>query len=572
MKKFFITTLLNAFFLAVMTAGNAPTLSIYSPVTEPLHEVRAVWLTTIGGIDWPHSYAQPYQPRSVEVQQRELCQILDRLVKANINTVIIQTRIRATTIFPSDMEPWDGCLSGKPGQSPGYDALAYAINECHKRGLKVHAWVVTIPCGKWNGAGCKNLRKTHPELLKKIGDEGFLNPENPRTADYLARFCGDLTSRYDIDGIHLDYIRYPDTWGKIGNRERGRDNITRIVRAIASEVRDIKPWVQLSCSPVGKYADTKRQWSHGWNARDAVCQDVHLWLKEGLMDAIYPMMYFKNENFYPFAIDWQERSEGRIVAPGLGIYFMHPREKNWPITDITRQLHVLRQYGMGNCMFRSKFFTDNTKGLYNYFADGFATLPALQPAMTWLNDTKPASPSYVNFTGNVVSWGEEVQGFKGSRVQDVTYNLYGSDVMPVDVSKAENLLAANLTDKQINVGNAGAIRYFAVTATDRYGNESKPSFSYATGHEETPVPSAPTMLPYSNGVVTLNGTDAAAGKLMIVTSAYGNDICSAIVSRYAGNITIRTGKLSAGLYKVYTIYKKGHRHLLGYFAVEPEKN
>ena len=53
MKKFFITTLFNAFFLAVMTAGNTPTLSIYSPVTEPLHEVRAVWLTTIGGIDWP---------------------------------------------------------------------------------------------------------------------------------------------------------------------------------------------------------------------------------------------------------------------------------------------------------------------------------------------------------------------------------------------------------------------------------------------------------------------------------------------------------------------------------------
>ena len=147
MKNFFLTTLLNAIFLASLTAGNTPTLSTYSPTDSPLHEVRAVWLTTIGGIDWPHSYAQPYQPRSVEVQQRELCQILDRLVKANINTVIIQTRIRATTIFPSDMEPWDGCLSGKPGQSPGYDALSFAIDECHKRGLKVHAWVVTIPCG-----------------------------------------------------------------------------------------------------------------------------------------------------------------------------------------------------------------------------------------------------------------------------------------------------------------------------------------------------------------------------------------------------------------------------------------
>ncbi len=567
MKNFFITTLINAFFLASLTAGNAPTFSTHSPATEPLHEVRAVWLTTIGGIDWPHTYANTTS--AMLAQQRELCDILDRLASANINTVIIQTRVRATTIFPSDMEPWDGCLSGKPGLSPGYDALAYAINECHKRGMKVHAWVVTIPCGKWNGAGCKNLRKTHPQLLRKIGEDGFMNPENPGTADYLARFCGNLVSNYDIDGIHLDYIRYPDTWGKISSKERGREHITRIVRAIAAEVRERKPWVQLSCSPVGKYADTKRQSSRGWNARDIVCQDVALWLKEGLMDAIYPMIYFRNEHFYPFAIDWQERSQGKIVAPGLGIYFMHPREKNWPITDITRQLHVLRQYGMGNCMFRSKFFTDNTKGLYNYYADGYATMPALQPAMTWLNNSVPTKPSHVSFTGSVVSWGGKVKEFYSSIVQDVTYNLYGSDVIPVDVNKAENLLAANLTDTQINIGNAGSIRYFAVTATDRYGNESKPSFSYTSDQEEQNVPSAPTMLPYSNGVVTLNGTDASVGKLVIISSAYGNDIHSAIVTHYAGNIAICTGSLSAGLYKVYIINKKDHKHLLGYFAVEP---
>ena len=556
MKNFFLTTLINAFFLATLTAGNTPTLSTYSPAAEPLHEVRAVWLTTIGGIDWPHSFANNGGGQAL--QQKELCQILDRLANANINTIILQTRVRATTIFPSDMEPWDGCLSGKPGQSPGYDALQFAIDECHKRGMKVHAWVVTIPCGKWNGAGCKNLRKTHPELLKKIGDEGFMNPENSGTADYLARFCGDLVSRYDIDGIHLDYIRYPDTWGKIAKKERGRECITHIVRAIASEVRERKPWIQMSCSPVGKYADTKRQWSHGWNARDVVCQDVALWLKEGLMDAIYPMMYFKNENFYPFAIDWQERSQGRIVAPGLGIYFMHPREKNWPITDITRQLHVLRQYGMGNCMFRSKFFTDNTKGLYNYYADGYATLPALQPAMTWLSDSKPAKPSDVSFSGSIVSW----RGGEG------TYNLYGSDVPHVDVSKAENLLASNLTDTKINIGNAGSIRYFAVTSTDRYGNESQPAFSYAADDSEHPTPSVPAMLSYSNGIITLNGTDVTAGKLVIVTSAQGTDITSAIVSSYAGNMTVRTGKLPAGLYKVYVINKKGHRHLLGYFAIE----
>ena len=122
-----------------------PGSSIIYNSLAPKHEVRAVWLTTIGGIDWPHSYSQ--SPYSAKKQQQELCQILDRLQQAKINTVLIQTRIRGTMIYPSDYEPWDGCLSGFPGKTPGYDALQFAIDECHKRGMELHAWVVTIPVG-----------------------------------------------------------------------------------------------------------------------------------------------------------------------------------------------------------------------------------------------------------------------------------------------------------------------------------------------------------------------------------------------------------------------------------------
>ena len=111
----------------------------------PKHEVRAVWLTTIGGLDWPHSYAQ--SARSIEKQKAELVDLLNRLHRANINTVLLQTRIRGTVIYPSVFEPWDGCCSGVPGKSPGYDPLQFAIEECHKRGMELHAWVVTIPLG-----------------------------------------------------------------------------------------------------------------------------------------------------------------------------------------------------------------------------------------------------------------------------------------------------------------------------------------------------------------------------------------------------------------------------------------
>ena len=137
-------------------------LVLSAKAQTPKHEVRAVWLTTIGGIDWPHSYSTP-------TQKAELISILDRLQQAGINTVLIQARVRATTIFPTSTEPWDGCLTGHPGSSPGYDPLQMCIDECHRRGMECHAWIVTIPVGKWNATGCKQLRQKYPSLIKKIG-------------------------------------------------------------------------------------------------------------------------------------------------------------------------------------------------------------------------------------------------------------------------------------------------------------------------------------------------------------------------------------------------------------------
>lgn len=567
MRKIIFTAIITFLSLCSLKA-EISYLKTQSPSMSPLHEVRAVWLTTIGGIDWPHSYARLYG--GISRQQQELCDILDRLAASNINTVILQTRVRATTIFPSSMEPWDGCLSGKPGESPGYDALAFAINECHKRGMKLHAWVVTIPVGKWNGAGCKNLRNTCPSIVKKIGDEGFMNPEAVGTADYIARFCIDLVTRYDIDGIHLDYIRYPDTWGVIKDKDRGRENITRIVRTVSNAVKSVKPWVQMSCSPVGKYADTKRQWAHGWNARDIVCQDAVKWLKEGLMDALYPMMYFKNENFYPFAIDWQERSCGKIIAPGLGIYFMHPREKNWSLDDITRELYAIRQYGMGNCMFRSKFFTDNTKGIYDHFQNTFAPLPSLQPAMTWISHNIPSAPKNLTISqsGNntVISWDEALNNERGGTL----YNLYGSDTAPVDVTKAENLLAANLNTTRLNVGNIGNTTFFAVTSTDRYGNESR---AIQSCEEELSIESRlfHNAITYSKGVLFLDKADVSIGGIVVLTTIQGNDYTSAIVRDNNGRYVALTGKLPVGHYKLYKINKKGIKHLLGIVSVPQDR-
>ena len=438
------------------------------------HEVRAVWLTTIGGIDWPRSH------NSAE-QRREMTQILDQLKRVNINTVLIQTRVRASTIYPSAIEPFDMCLTGTHGRNPGYDPLKFIVDECHKRGMECHAWIVTIPVGKTNEARFKEFKRKNPKLARSIGQDGFMNPEAPATGDYIARICAEVTRNYDIDGIHLDYIRYPETWPKKGAKPHERRlNITSIVRKITQAVKSLKPWVKLSCSPIGKSGDLSRYRSGGWNAYNAVFQDAQGWLRDGLMDQLYPMMYFRDNNFFPFALDWQERSYGRTIVSGLGIYFLSPREGNWTLNDVSREMYFVRQNGIGHCYFRSKFLTDNTRGIYD-FARHFDDTPALIPPMTWAWNEAPGSPTRLDLSRGSstdhLTWSGAVDR---SRASYLLYNVYASTTPDVDVSEPRNLIATRLQSQQLNVPHTnGQTVYYAVTALDRYGNESSPVFTDA---------------------------------------------------------------------------------------------
>lgn len=389
--------------------------------SAPKYEVRAVWLTTLGGLDWPRTKA--VDAASQNSQKQELCHKLDELQRMGINLVYLQTRIRGTVIYPSKIEPWDGALTGRYDLSPGYDPLAFAIEECHKRGMECHAWVVTLPAFKINGAkalGRRSLLYTHPRLLYKQSDMYYLDPSLEGTTEYLESICNEITDNYDIDGIHFDYIRYPERT-KPGRADWRRDNITHIVSRLYHTIKQRKPWIKVSCSPVGKYHDTTLYSARGWNAYEAVYQDAVLWLKEGIMDMISPMMYFKDNHFYPFCAQWQEQSHGRIVAPGLGIYFLSPREKNWDLVEITRQLQFIRTLNMGGAAyFRAQFLLDDVKGLAQWIRHHYYPEPALVPP------TPHASPSTCSADHSMQA--------------PQRYVLYASKTYPVDTDKAENLV------------------------------------------------------------------------------------------------------------------------------------
>lgn len=561
--------LLLFFALSTATMLCAKSFSFFKPNglngwKLPKREVRAVWLTTIGGLDWPHSYAQ--NELMAGRQKQELRDILDKLQRAGINTVLFQARVRGTVVYPSQLEPWDGCLSGVPGRSPGYDPLAFAIDECHKRGMELHAWVVTIPVGKWNALGCKTLRNKYPHLIKRVGEEGYMDPENTATATYLANFCKEITDRYDVDGIHLDYIRYPETWKINIAHDAARRNITAIVRAISEKVKASKPWVKYSCSPIGKFSDLSRFASNGWNAYAKVCQDAQGWLRDGLMDALFPMMYFQGNHFFPFAIDWAEQSYGRMLVPGLGIYFMSPSEKNWSLDVITREMQVARQYGMGHAYFRSKFFTDNLKGIYTYAQRIFTPTLALPPAMTWENNKLPAPPSDLNTSEEQ---GKAIISWRGGRSANnspyILYNVYASTSYPVDVTDARNLIAMRYAKNLIVVSPRNAQMYFAVTSIDRYGNESQPlQTSKAAGGVKNEL----KMLAYSDGKVSLpKSADATWGRVWVVETLQGQHV--ATLSSMADKLDVRS--INDGVYVLRALNSKGVGHRLGMFTKKARK-
>ena len=551
------------FHLAVASYGQ----SFYAVNPNPKYEVRAVWLTTIGGIDWPHSYAQ--SERSAEKQKEELRAILDRLQKANINTILLQTRIRATTIYPSQYEPWDGCLSGFPGKSPGYDALQFAIDECHKRGMEVHAWVVTIPVGKWNSYGCRQLRKRFPRLIKRIDQDGYMDPEATQTGCYLAEMCREIVQRYYVDGIHLDYIRYPETWKFRIGKDQARGNITRIVEKIHQAVKKEKPWVKMSCSPIGKFDDLSRYWSHGWNAYTKVAQDAQAWLKDGLMDELFPMMYFRGDQFFPFAIDWKEHSYGKIIAPGLGIYFLDPKEGKWNISDITSELYHLRNIGEGHAFFRNKFLLDNHQGVYDFVTAHFNRYPALVPPMTWESNKRPQQPVTLCIEENegttTLRWDNSLQYEDGTAIKtpSIFNNVYASKEYPVDVHDARNLILTRTTRRQLTTRTGNTPTYYAVTTTDGFGNESR-----AKQLNQTAVVKTTTRYGKACRLTT-------TGESIILPSSIHETDCQYIIVKNMQeqavyitkpqNREINIKKIKDGIYTLNCVNYKNIEHTLGTF-------
>ncbi len=433
----------------------------YPIQTEEADAIRGVWLTTIYGLDWPSQRAT--SSSDMARQRQELCRILDRLAASHFNTVFFQVRHRGDVIYPSDIEPRVTVFTGGRNNYLDYDPLRFAIEECHKRGLSIHAWVVTFPLGNNShvaSLGSHSVWQKHRDWCFTLHNDWYLNPGHPEARSYISSVVCEMVQRYDLDGVHFDYVRYPDKTDKLNDnnlyyrygkgkslKEWRTGNITAFLKEVSTKVHAIKPYMLVSAAPLGKLRVLPSKPNVGWTARESVYQDPAIWHREGAVDFVAPMMYYRNDLFDPYLADWREQIPGLPIVPGLAPYRLED-ESNWSSRDIDNQMRMSKQLGAaGICFYREQNIRPNRKGVDRIIAQHF-TAPVRMPAFAHRGSTRPPKPTNLRVAtmGNFVtlSWNMP----SSWTAQSGTFNLYATPLTENGSTGGDFLLATLIPTRE----------------------------------------------------------------------------------------------------------------------------
>ncbi|PWJ44402.1 family 10 glycosylhydrolase [Sediminitomix flava] len=277
MKKFYIL------FLSLFITSSAFSQTTYD------REFRAVWIATVFGLDWPNKYD------TAEAQKEKLILMLDELERLNFNAVFLQVRTECDAFYSSAYEPWSRYLTGNVGGEPEYDPLAFAIEEAHKRGIELHAWLnpYRVNASTSYTYPEEHVSKKHPEWILKYADgKKILDPGIPAVSEYISDVVADVVANYDVDGIHFDDYFYSyngttsedkdtfETYGadytNIGDWRR--NNITQMLGKVNRRIKELKPSVRFGISPFGIWKPNYPQGIVGMNAYNQIYADALSWL------------------------------------------------------------------------------------------------------------------------------------------------------------------------------------------------------------------------------------------------------------------------------------------------------
>ena len=437
----------------------------------PGKETRAVWVATIGGIDWPRRHF-------TEASQKAwYAQMLDTLQKLNINTVFFQVRPKADAFYDSPYEPWSQYITGYRGKAPTYDVLRWVIDETHRRGMSFHAWINPYRVDQKQRPGDKFGKldaKIPQNLVKDYRMVRVYNPAMPETRQRVSAIVADLLRRYDVDGIHLDdyfypalqkgekmndeaeYRRYGKGFSSIADFRRAM--VDSLVVAMHDTIKTIRPNAVFSISPQGNYE----------NNYNTMYADIALWSARGWCDVIIPQLYWSTERWFLPRLKWfsdNATSKTKLLI-GYALYRFGERAKSSvyrTADDLAKQIDAARADGKvsGAALYSANWLMENPVNINGIIASHFPH-PTLAPYLGQGTENRPEAPRQVTASGRKLSW---------NRVDDCYYAVYR-----VEGEKAE--LEAAVYDT--NATTKADATYFITAVRKGCNAESLPSTTVTT--------------------------------------------------------------------------------------------
>ena len=465
-------------------------------------QMRGAWMATVYNIDFPST------KNNVQAQKDEFTQKLDTLKNAGINAVFVQVRPSGDALYKSAINPWSSVLTGTQGVDPGYDPMAFMIEEAHKRDMEFHAWLnpyrVTTTGTDTSVLANSNPAKQHPDWLINYGGKLTFDPANDNVKELICDTVEEIVKNYDVDGIHFDDYFYPNGFPlRDGETAQDRINdVSEMIKMVYDTVKKCDSSVDFGVSPMGICVNTDT--FRGSESVSAVYADPRQWIEGGYIDYIIPQIYWEtNHSTAPYESVlkwWNDVVDGTDVElyVGEGLY------KDVISAEIDTHLNIDKKYEnvSGNVYYSTKNIIANLSGC----SDSIKAFYSLNPQTPSTDNSQNNSNNNNNSNSNssssnntevktvtalatnssVLVNGEEmvfeaynIDGYNYFKLRDIAYVLSGSEKQ-FDVTWDNSKEAINIeTNKPYTVAGGelekgnGASKTAVTSTADIYLNGSK---------------------------------------------------------------------------------------------------
>jgi len=390
-------------------------LSVTYAQQPPKREFRGTWIHTVGNKD--------YQKMTSQEMQQHYRNLLDSFEVAGINAVIFQVRPTADAFYISNYEPWSRYITGEQGKAPDplWDPLAFMIEECHNRGMELHAWFnpyrVTLD-------DTEELSKDHlyfkkPYLFLKYGKQLYFDPGHPESREFTLNVIADVVKRYDVDAIHFDDYFYPykiryeefpdeesfmkyheaDGFGRFQKNDWRRNNVNTLVRDLSQTIKSIKPWVKFGISPFGIWRNidmdsTASNTQGGVTNYDDLYADIKLWVEKGWVDYNVPQLYWEighpRADYATLSDWWSKNNYGKQLYIGQNLWISVKAPDGQ--SQLYAKMKMVRENPNihGNVWWSGYGMVKNPDGFVDSMKNEYQKYPALVPLFKYIDSIPPA--------------------------------------------------------------------------------------------------------------------------------------------------------------------------------------